>query len=281
MIKVNKPEYNQKEIIDDCTSNMQAGTRLNNIIASESIIIQSSLEYDELATRGNLTTINTHELIEGGASKTDMVWLYDKKFVGDGGRKHYDKIMLLPKNGICPLCGKRTVSTLDHYLPKTQFPTYAVTPYNLIATCADCNKVKSDNVIILRENETIHPYYDDFNDEVWIKGELIEEFPIGFNFTVYKPKTWSDEKFKRAENHFKTFRLNALYSAHASEMFAPYKVQIMRLYNRRGIEVIKEDLEDKIESYRSIRLNTWEAAMFTALLNSEWFFGTYLHGERV
>ena len=279
MIKVNKPNYEQDKIVDVCTSNITSETRLNNILASKSIIKQESLNYDELAIEGNLSTISTHKSVSGGATKEDMVWLYDNKFVKDGGREYYDKIILLPKNGICPLCGKRTVSTLDHYLAKTQFPTYAVTPYNLIAACFECNKAKRAKVITSREEETIHPYYDDFGDEVWIKANIIERFPIGFNFMVNKPDSWTDEKFKRAENHFITFHLSTLYSSHASDIFAPYRIQLKRLYGRRGDIAVKEDLEDRIVSNKEIRLNSLEAALYTALLNSEWFFETYIPAE--
>ena len=62
--------------------------------------------------------------------------------MADGGRKYYDKIKAIPKYSKCPFCGVGIVSTLDHYLPKTKYPTYALTPVNLIACCADCNKNK-------------------------------------------------------------------------------------------------------------------------------------------
>ncbi|EQB87921.1 hypothetical protein J2Z44_001298 [Clostridium punense] len=282
MIKVNKPnfiEYKQCQIIEACTYNMRNGVRLNNILSSKNSIVQASLNYDQLANQGKLSTISTHNSVSGGATKDDMVWLYDAKFVQDGGRKYYNKIMLLPTNGICPMCGKRTVSTLDHYLPKTKYPTYAVTAFNLLASCSECNKVKLTKTIASREEETIHPYYDDFNDEVWLKAVIIEEFPIGFIFTVYKPDTWIDEKFKRAKNHFATFRLSSLYSAHAADIFSSYKIQLKRLYRRRGIEAIREDLEDRMVSNREVRLNSWEAAVYAALLNSSWFFDTYIPAE--
>lgn len=282
MIRVDKPSYidfSHGEIINDCTNNMRLGPRLNNILASKTTIENESENYDKLATEGELSLICEHVRVSGGATKDDMVWLYDTKFVQDGGRKYYDKIMLLPKNGICPMCGKRTVSTLDHYLPKTKYPTYAVTAFNLLPSCFECNNAKKTKAIASREDETIHPYYDDFNDETWIKAIIIEEFPIGFNFAVYKPDPWTDEKFRRAKNHFDTFKLNKLYSSHAADNFSPYKIQLKRLYNRGGEEAIKEDLEDRIVSHKEIRLNSWEAAMYTALLNNIWFFETYMPTE--
>lgn len=161
------------------------------------------------------------------------------------------------------------------------YPTYAVTSFNLIAACSDCNKAKSSKIITTGENETIHPYYDDFDDEVWIKVNIIEAFPIGFIFEVCKQKSWTEEKFKRAKNHFDILKLNRLYSVHASEIFAPYKIQLKRLYGRRGDIAIKLDLTDRKESYEEIRLNSWEAVMYRALINSKWFFETYIPAEMI
>ena len=52
-------------------------------------------------------------------------------------------LMSLANTGKCPICGIGQASTLDHYLAKTIYPTYAVTPYNLVPVCKDCNFAKS------------------------------------------------------------------------------------------------------------------------------------------
>lgn len=78
--------------------------------------------------------------------------------------KQKDKIILLAHNGRCPYCGQQIVKTLDHYLPKTLYPTYAITPYNLVPSCDACNKIKMTESFDSYEQQTIHPYYDDFTD---------------------------------------------------------------------------------------------------------------------
>lgn len=56
-------------------------------------------------------------------------------------------LMSLANTGKCPICGIGQASTLDHYLAKTIYPTYAVTPYNLVPVCKDCNFAKSDSIM--------------------------------------------------------------------------------------------------------------------------------------
>ncbi len=283
MIKLEKPDFDQGEILDACMSNMRTreGKPRARIEASRDAIIAESDRYDRLAESGKLTRIKRHSLVDGGATKKDMVELYDRKFArsGQGGRIYYDRIRLLAPYDRCPFCGQRDVSTLDHYLAKTEFPSYSVTPYNLIPSCSDCNKEKLTEIFRSREDETIHPYYDDFTDEVWIKARVVEEEPVTFEFYVGKPKKWDLEKYRRAKHHFEVFGLNDLYKPHACERFCEVQPRLRELVKQQGMEAGQEYIRECIKEKRSVRLNTWEAAMYDALLESEWFWGIYLKGK--
>lgn len=276
MIKLEKPDIDVKTIIEDCITNLHKQPTLTHVKASKMTIVAKSAEYDELAEKGKLGTIDSILVVPGGATKDEMVWLYDKKFVSDGGRKHYNKIKAIPKHSKCPFCGVGRVSTLDHYLPKTKYPTYAVTPVNLVACCAECNKNKTSDVANAREEEVIHPYYDDFDDAIWLKARvLFEEGPI-FSFYVAKPDEWSHEKYERAKNHFKCFKLNVLYVAHCGEEFAEYEYTARELFETGGEIAVREDLQDRIRERRRVNKNNWRAALYEGLLESKEFFEEYL-----
>lgn len=276
MIKVEKPVLDTKTIIEDCISNVIKQPTLSHIKASKMTIVSKSRDYDELAEKSQLSTLVRHSSVPGGATKEDMVWLYDNKFVADRGRKYYEKIKLLPKWGKCPFCGVGIVSTLDHYLPKTEYPTYAVTPYNLVASCSDCNKKKTTTIITTRAEELIHPYYDDFDDEIWLKSKAIYKDEMVFWFFVEKPETWTQEKYERAKNHFEKLGLNSLYVAHCGEEFAEYECTAKELYEIGGEKLVKRDLSDRIKERRRITRNNWRAALYEGLLYSEDFFKQYL-----
>src|SRR5690606_34072146 len=83
------------------------------------------------------------------------------------GRRYYNLIRSAPLHGQCPLCGHRQVATLDHYLPKSEFPAFAVLPLNLIPACRDCNSAKLARVVLSANEQTLHPYYDDVDGEQW------------------------------------------------------------------------------------------------------------------
>lgn len=276
MIKLKKPDMDMESIIEDCISNVRKEPTLSHIKASKQTILTKSREYDEQAEKEQLENLNTHDILFGGATKDDMVWLYDKKFVADRGRKYYDKIRAIPKFGRCPFCGVGTVSTLDHYLPKTEYPTYAITPYNLVASCADCNKKKEAMIMSTKENKLIHPYYDNFDDEIWLKTKIIFTDEIVFSFFVEKPIAWSQEKYQRAKNHFQKLGLNSLYVSHCGEEFAEYEYTAKTLYHVGGEELVKRDLVDRIKERRRVTKNNWRAALYEGLLKCEDFFDIYL-----
>lgn len=68
------------------------------------------------------------------------------------------------------------------FLPKSKYVAYTVTPYNLIPACSDCNTGKLDSTFHNRVEEPFHPYYDNFDDCVWLKAKLIEMEPVSFQF---------------------------------------------------------------------------------------------------
>ena len=283
MIKLNKPQIKQKDIVDDCIDNMRESIKQKRLSESKNEIITVSEQYDILAESGSLLKMASKEKTESGASKEDLIYLYNNKFAKKGqlARKYYDEIILSAPNGKCPQCGLRQVKTLDHYLPKSKYPLLAITPYNLIPCCSDCNRDKLDGLFNSREKETMHPYYDDFDDEVWLKATLIEEDPLAFNFFVFKPDIWTKLKYDRAQNHFEVFKPNDLYKAWAVDSIITDLGGIYRLFQNCGEEIAREEISYRILDVRKLNKNAWKAAYYEAINISEWFWKQYLPNYRI
>ncbi|MGN6690084.1 MAG: HNH endonuclease [Sphingopyxis sp.] len=61
----------------------------------------------------------------------------------------------------CPMCGSLHGGTLDHILPKTNFPSFAIFGLNLVPACK-CNSLRSVALVGPAPGERIlHPYFDD------------------------------------------------------------------------------------------------------------------------
>ena len=65
----------------------------------------------------------------------------------------------------CPMCGSFHSGTLDHLLPKTDYPVFAIFGRNLVPACK-CNSKRTNQLTGAAPNERIlHPYFDDILGE--------------------------------------------------------------------------------------------------------------------
>ena len=190
MRHLQKPQLQIKDILEDCAASYRQGTRdgiKDKLRASIGVICDESRIYDNEAEQQNWSVFRPHAMVNSVLSKDDMCDVYDSKFVKAEKikNKYYDHLMSLAKSGKCPICGIGQVSTLDHYLAKAIYPTYAVTPCNLVPVCKDCNFTKRDSALDPM-CAPLHAYYDDIDSVIWLKAIItIAVSSIDFR-TAYK-----------------------------------------------------------------------------------------------
>ena len=172
--------------------NAIANTELQNRLRNIAQNIQAANDaYEAAAPLARLHTIPQSEIIGGLVTTDEMSNLYDRQMVGKyGAARHiYQRLRLAPAYGMCPLCGVRVVATIDHHLPKSRYPDLAMTPVNLVPCCMDCNTNKRAIFPTAGEEETLHPYYDNFDGEEWLKAVLLPDQPPALSFAVEAPDT--------------------------------------------------------------------------------------------
>ena len=192
---------------------------------------------------------------------------------GSKARRLYDDIRMSAPGGVCPLCSHRDVKTLDHYLEKARHPLYAVAPLNLVPSCTDCNKARSTKVASNAAEQTFHPYFDNNDDETWLRARLFESSPMTVGYFVITPSGWSNLKQERARFHFRQLALGSLYSAQAATELSGVRHHLVALFDRLGSEALRIHLLELAESRRMSRRNSWQGALYTALAGSAWFYG--------
>jgi hypothetical protein len=281
MRKLQKPTDSPLDVLLKCIRNYEDQDLINRIKSVGDKIVEASNEFEEKVKSKSLHTLMPHDGVLGIVTTKEMKNVYNDKFAkkGQPGRDIYDRILNAPKLNKCPLCGSGVVTTLDHHLPKAKYPALAVTSINLIPSCSDCNKTKTATRPLTAEEETLHPYFDDVEDDLWLKAKVIEQNPIGFKFYVVQPENWDDLKFKRVKNHFKTFKLGRLYSIFAAGEISLRELTLNRIYDISGSQGLILQLEDYAESSEKVHLNSWQSAMFRALEKSEWYTQKYFFPE--
>ncbi len=233
MRTIPKPTVNAKDVFLDCVSTVDNAILKKQYEDCADLIETAEADFEIKFPSHQIYQIVQHLVVLAPIGKDQMKPVYDYRMVKPGmpGNKYYNQIKSAAPHDKCPLCSARKVDTLDHYLPKSKYPVFAVTPINLIPACTPCNKGKHIDYPYTSTDQTLHPYYDNVENEWWIKANVLQTTPISFEYYVDCPAAWSQILKDRALNHFDSFNLNELYSSHANEELRGAKKQLVNLYN--------------------------------------------------
>ena len=195
--------------------------------------------------------------------KQKMVNLYKDKFSNKKYkvREYYDEIKLISPNNICPYCLKREVRNLDHFLPKTKYPSLSISDANLIPSCSDCNHDKLNSTKLY-----INYYFEEIDDVSYMKCYVdFGNEDINFRFELIKPPTWEDDKFNRLKNQFEDTDLLKFYAEQAKIEYSRKERSFCRCvknsssYNER-LEIELYDLisdEEEVLGINSLEATLW------------------------
>lgn len=122
------------------------------------------------------------------SASTDFTKAINEILNYDGFRDAVTKGIWLAKTlniKTCPYCNsqytlvvkqgetKKAKFQFDHFFPKSRYPIFSLSLYNLIPSCASCNLSKKETDFNL--TDFVHPYVDSFATEFKIKLTLNSE----------------------------------------------------------------------------------------------------------
>lgn len=272
MKNINKPDLNAKEVFLDCISKVNDDYLKTKLMSIQDIIQSSENIYETSVIQNILHTLPKNNTV-GTVTKEEMKKVYTYRMVHkeQPGRRYYDEILSLAPRGKCPLCKQRIATTLDHHLAKTEYPEFVVTPINLVPACKDCNKTKDTFSPSQCNEETLHPYYDNIDNEVWLEAIVIQTKPININYRTICVDNFTTVLNERIKNHFNILEISSLYSSHAAEELSNIYYRIHDLYCEIGSTGIKEHLYEEYSSRFRVDMNSWQTALYKALYESDWF----------
>jgi hypothetical protein len=271
--KLGRPAHDAKSTLELCASILDDASQSKRLLSVSTEIQNAELEYAKNGSAALLYQIPTAKTIGGLVSVKEMSTLYKGTLSrkGSRARRIYDEIKLLPADGLCPLCAQRTVGTLDHYLAKTKHPALTVTPLNLVPSCMDCNKAKGNKQPNSDIEQTLHPYFDDVDTDIWLVARVNVGSPPAVTFRVQPPTSWPNVATTRLKNHFARFGLADLYAVHAGADLSNIKFSLAQLAAREGPTGLARHLLEQATGRRLVAINSWQAAMYEALGTSIWF----------
>lgn len=267
-----KPDDTATAVFRLCISRVRNRDLKRRLVCIEPLIVSAAEDYDTAAEAAVLHTFPQSTDI-GPVTRDEMIDVYAGRMVAETqpGRVVYDRLLNAPVLGRCPLCGVGLVKTLDHHLPKTQYSALSVTPTNLIPSCYWCQFSKRQGYPRTADEQTLHPYYDDFTNDTWLRAEVIDTRPASFSFFVDPPNGWGEDAANRLRSHMQTFSLYDLYTSNAGGELLNMHHRLNGLFIEDGAGAVRTYLLAEAATRRAAHLNSWETATYDAAAASDWF----------
>ncbi len=123
---------------------------------------------------------------------------------------------------LCAYCGIDSVGTFEHYLPKSEFPEYAVCAANLLPSCDRCNNNKGAQWLEGSRRKALHLYYDAIPEEArWLFARVtLRQGLLVAHFTLKQPPGMETALFQLIEAHYGTLDLLERFKRRAADFFS-------------------------------------------------------------
>lgn len=274
-MKIDKPDFSLKDIFPESINHYSPHSSMKAKMEKiYHLLLEDEEDYIKKLPQLELHTSpsNKETLLryDDEINKNDLMNLYTRKLLNSDYsiRKYYDKIVT--SSTICPFCGKRHTTTVDHFLPKANYSNFSITPINLVPCCADCNKEKSDGVIASKEELYFHPYEEDISAFKWLDASItIENNKILVNYFV-TDKHIDGITYSRMKRQFDNLKLKEYYSIEGSLEFNRAKEFYSNLYKNKGGKLNLQnhfEMEREKAKYKEHGINSIEYVLYDTLIN--------------
>ncbi|MBF0116631.1 MAG: HNH endonuclease [Magnetococcales bacterium] len=273
MLTLDMPKHTASDTFTTCISRISNSVLKLRLKAAIQTILDESKAFENAAKHHMLHKIIAQAIVTPDITTEEMKKVYTDRMAkaNSPGRSIYDDIIGAAPQGRCPLCGQRTVSTLDHVLPKAHYPVLAVTPSNLVPACMDCNKAKLATLPQRAEEVALHPYYDDLGRDRWLFAEVIQTHPTALRYKIIPPVSWDNILTARVENHFRSLGLRRFYSSQSAVELSNIVYQLRRIHYYSGSQEVKKYLIESADSRENSNTNSWQTAAYRAWAENDWF----------
>jgi len=171
----------------------------------------------------------------------------------------------------CPFCGNPfSPNTLDHFIPKEEWPEFAIFPNNLVPQCKDCAPIKGKKYFSELEKKAIfiHPIYNDLLSKIKFKISVVfdenKKEPT-FNLNITIPLGILDEDKSRISCHFKELKIKERVSIFSLREYNSW-IRKLKQYSFD----IKAGLQQRINEIPEIeRYKDWKTSLYQAILDSD------------
>lgn len=265
--KLPLPAINDISLINDL---IQARTREPNKSYFQSYRATWITRFKEYySKKGNPEHIAPSAILETDKSKFINLYIHPKAPVDI-------KILNVLRShnlDFCPFCGEAgTPATLDHFLPKDEYPEYSIFSSNLVPMCDICQRADAKGVKVLDSNQKrifFHPYFDGEEDLEILVLEILPPFDKGTSFRLCVKNDIEQNLQSLCSRHIKELNIETRYRRYFSTAFVRLKKLVKKMLS---IGVDRESIEGQINSFyvneKLVATNYWDTIFYKSVLNN-------------
>lgn len=265
------PPLNPTEVWTSTLENISPEERSNLLVGATERVAAANAAFVVAAATGSCRDLKVEDFQLGKDGASHTTWLYKNRLARGSQRSVYDEIKTNIVDDVCPYCHHRDTYDLDHFLPKESFHLLAVSPWNLVPCCKECNFNKLAHSPDIASNEFFHPYFETLTG-AWLTAEIIPGPRPSVKFRVTAPQSWSLTTRERAEFQFDRLKLDKLYRSQSAAELRALAGSLPRLYRQKeGANRVHLKLLELSRERRSLGPNDWKLALLKAMADSDWY----------
>ena len=171
----------------------------------------------------------------------------------------------------CQHCTLTSNESMDHFLPKEDFPVYSVHPLNLLPCCTKCNQFKWSNWRKGGKRIALNLYLDKLPDIQYLFLNVFTDADgdIDFKYTVENPNGIDKNLFELIKGHYKQLDLLNRMREKSIPLITEYKNMIEnRVKNVQLADIINEFIDTAEANKIDFGANYWKSILEIGLVNS-------------
>lgn len=175
--------------------------------------------------------------------------------------------------GTCQYCGINTPKTFDHFLPKDEYPEYAVLALNLLPCCGECNQKKGAYWKEAGQRKIINFYRDNLPHERFLFAHASQINNVTtLRFYIDNRNNINVHLYSIIESHFERLGLLSRYTDESNDeisnivdAIASYGLNPDAIHIKAGINSNADRLGTRLG------VNHWGVALHNALAECDDF----------
>jgi hypothetical protein len=173
----------------------------------------------------------------------------------------------------CQYCGLNEPSTVDHYLPKSDYPEFCVLAINLLLCCYDCNNRKGETGLINGRRQFVNLYFDSLPQSRYLFATIVY---IGdspkVTFQLQNNGSIQPTLFGTINDHFQHLDLLHRYGEHVHLFISEVKGAVRSVSQRMNAQSVASFLRGMAaEDSVLYGLNSYRVALLFGLAGSSAF----------